>query len=226
MATALTVPRHYQSAFAKIRDLDRESAHELIAALQKVPSTINVDSLSSAVAAMVDTIAVSDVEEIVPATLSLHSLKESLQLSVPEVAEGLALGMEELPFERLRSSPEQRDALRDRLAELLNTGSLGVIARAGRLSLENERSLTETRIVTDIRPIFERETPQARPTGAVIIHTLKISYRADNDSKEFFVTLDANDVRELSEQLERADLKAGSLKAVLDAAQVPYIDAE
>ncbi len=177
---------------------------------------------------MVDTIAVSDIEEIVPALLSLYSIKDDPQFSALEVAEGMTLGMEEVPSEELRSpsEKEQRDRFRNRLLELLGIDALSTVARAGGLLLENEHSLRQTRIITDIRPIFESEKPQAPPAGAVIVHMLKISYWADNEVKNFFVALDTNDVRELSEQLARANSKAESLKSALDLAGVDYIDAE
>ncbi len=162
MATPLTVPKRYQSGFAKIRDLDNETFQELLSALWKMPSTISFASLSSAVAAMVDTdtITVGDVEEIVPAALFLHPIQEGLELSAPEVAERVARGMEEVSSERLRSLPKHRDAFQARLLDLLNIGPLGVIAKAGGLSVESEHSLLETRILTDIRPIFEQEYPE------------------------------------------------------------------
>jgi len=88
---ALTLPRRYRSGYVRIDSLKDESFRELLAALWKAPSTISFDSLSSAVAATVDTIAVSDVEEIVPAALFLHQLKEALEQSSLEVAEGSAI---------------------------------------------------------------------------------------------------------------------------------------
>lgn len=226
MAAPLTVPRRYQVGFAKIRDLDDTSAHELLTALQKLPSTVDPASLSSAIATAVNTIAASDIEEIVPAILQIYSIREVSEESVPEVAEGIARGMEEVVSRRLKSSEEQRDSFQARLAELLSINSLSVIVRAGGLFFENEHSLRQTRIITDIRPVFEQEHRQAPPKGAVIVHTLKVSYWADGEAKDFFVALDSGDIRKLLEQLEWADSKAESLKAVLDAAQVPYIDAE
>lgn len=226
MATPLQVPGEYEGGLAKIRDLPDESFRELLAALQQVPSTYNQSTLSSAVAESVDTIAASDVEEIVPTLLSLYAYRDYSQSAILDVAEGVAQAMEENRSERLGLSPEQRESLTNRLAELLNVEPLNVAVRAGRLSLENEHWLQETRIVTDIRPVFEPENVDAPPRGAVILHTLRISYRADNETKNFFVALDTDDVARLLEQLERANSKAESLKAVLKAAQVPYIEPE
>jgi hypothetical protein len=226
MAKALTISRRYQGGLAKFRDLEAESAQELLVALKDAPSTVSSYSLSSAVAAKVDTIAATDVEEIVPSLLHVHSVRDISALPVSDLAEGIARGMEEASSNGIRSSPQQHDSFRARLVEVLGIDQLRVIARAAGLLFENEHSATQTRILTDIRPIFEQESPQAPPVGAVVVHTLKISYWADNEERSFFVALDTNDVRELSEQLERANLKADSLRSVLEAAQVPYVDSE
>lgn len=226
MVQALTVHGRYQRGLAKLRDLDAEPAQELLSALRDIPSTVNSYSVAAAVADEVDTLAASDVEEIVPALLHVHSIRDVSGLPVSDLAEGVARGMEEASSEEIRSSPEARGAFRARLTEVLGIESLRIIARGAGLLLEHEHSATQTRIVTDIRPIFDQENPKAPPAGAMVVHTLKIGYMTDGEEKSFFVALDASDARELSEQLERANSKAESLRAVLKAAQVPYVDSE
>ena len=226
MAIRLQIPREYEEGLAKLGRLNDESAQELLAALQEVPATVNPSSLSSAVAAKVDTIAANDVEEMVPALLSLYTHRDYFQAAISDVVEGIAQALEENESERFRISSDERADFESRLADFLNVNRLDETARAGRLLLENEHSLREARVVTDIRPIFEPENPEAPPKGALLVHTLKISYLGDNRTKNFFVALDTNDVRELLEQLQRADAKAESLKSVLKAAGVSYIDAK
>ncbi len=224
MVRPLPGHRRYQGGLAKFRDLEAEPTSDLLLALRKIPSTVNSNSVASAVADKVDTLAASDVEDIVPALLHVHSIRDVSGLPVSDLAEGIARGMEEMSREEIRSSPRDRDAFQARLVEMFGIDSLRVIARAADLLFEHEHTATQTRIVTDIRPIFEQENPQALPTGAMVVHTLKITYLAEGEEKSFFVALDANDVRELSEQLERANSKAESLRLVLEAAQVPYVD--
>ena len=116
MATALRVPRQYEGGLAKLRGLDDEPAKELLAALQKIPpSTFSAASISSAVAATVDTVAASDVEEIVPVLLHFYAIKDARQLSASDVAEGIVRGMEETASKQLRLSPEERDPFESRL---------------------------------------------------------------------------------------------------------------
>lgn len=225
MARSLRVPRRYEEGFAKIRDLSDESVRELLIALDELPATYNEVSLSEAVANAVDTIPARDVEEIVPALLSLYSYLDYSKSTIQEIAEGVSQSVGDTGFE----DPEELgegSSLEDRLSQLLSVDSLKIAVRAGVLAIQNERPLQEARILTDIRPIFEPDQPEDPPMGAVIIHTLKVSYWAENETKDFFFTLDTEDVEKLAEQLERARSKADSLKAVLKMAQVPYIDSE
>lgn len=224
MALSLSIPRQYEEALAKVGQLSNESVQELLVALRETPDTINPSSLSSAVAARVDTIAASDVEEMVPALLSLYSLRAHSEAAISDIVGGVTQAMEKSRSEGLRLPSEERTRFENHLAELLSIGQLNETARAGRLLLENEHSFQEARIVTDIRPVFEPDNPETAPKGALIVHMLKIVYRADDTTKNFFVALDTNDVRELLEQLGRANAKAESLKAVLKSAGVSYID--
>ncbi len=224
MATPLRVPREYEGGLAKIRDLSDESARELLAALQQVPNTYSQTVLSSAVAERVDTIAASDVQEMMSVLTSLYAYRDLYQSAISDVAEGIARTMEESNSERLRLPPEEREVFTSRLAKLLSVEPLNRAIRAGLLVGESEHSWRDARILTDVRPVFDPENPDAL-RGAVILHTLKISYRADNTDKEFFVALDADDVRQLLEKLERANAKAESLKSLLPA-HVPHIDAK
>lgn len=222
----LKIPKRYEEALAKIRQLPDESVQELLTALQEIPNTISASSLSLTVAEQVDTIAASDVEEVMSALIFFYSYRNHFEADSTDAARDIVRALEKDDPGESKRSPEELTAFEDRLARLLDVSRFHDTARAGELLMENEHSLLEARIVTDLRPVFERDHPEAAPTGALVVHMLKIVFRADNTTKNFFVALDTNDVRELMEQLERADAKAGSLKAVLEAAGVPYIDAK
>ncbi len=226
VATPLRVPRQHEEGLAKIRDLSDDSTLELLSALREVPDTYDESVLSSAVASKVDTIAASDIEEIVPALLSLYAYRDYRQAAISDVAEGIAQAMEESLSDRLKLLSNDRSRFEEVLVRLLNVEELALRTRAKALMFENEHTLQETRILTDIRSVFDPESSESKPKAAVILHTLKIGYWADNSQKEFFVALDTNDVRVLLEQLDRADSKAETLKKqILEEAQVSFIDA-
>ena len=60
--------------------------------------------------------------------------------------------------------------------------------------------------------------------GALVVHTLKIAYQDASGSKEFYVALDSTDVKKLQEQLSQSLIEAKVIQAMLNKADVVYLD--
>ena len=225
MVQPVRIPQQYQTGLAKLRMLSEDSVQELITALKDAPLTVSTDSLLSELRSRVSTIAPNDIGAIVPAILSLYSLQDQLDSSTPDVAESIVRAMEESEVGDPEFTGQEHDLLRDRLVALLSLDSLDVAGKASNLLFEHEHPLREARIITDIRPVFGTN-PEEPPTGAIIVHMLKLGYYNGSVYKDLFVALDANDVRLLQDLLARADSKAEALKSVLETAKVPYVDVE
>lgn len=224
----LRIPEEYQRSFAEIRGLSEEQVQELIAALESEPPTLNRSDLRSRVATKVSgTMDRGDVDRVMDTLLSLYALRESMSLDTPGLADAISQAMDESGVEELEfDDDEERDFFKDRLVQLLGVGSFNVSARATDLLYEHEHTVHgPMRVLTDIRPIFGAD-PEGVPEGAVIAHTLKISYHEGRRVREFFVALDSEQVDELIGVLERASLKAGSLKRMLADTPITYIEAE
>lgn len=206
----------YQEEIEKIRVLDDATFQDLVSTFEDAPRTVNTNTLTQHVASKIKAVPQSDIEEIVPALLSLCTLRDQFDSSTSEAAEDIAREVE--------ASEEDRQRLRDRLTLLLDLDLLNVVAKSTVLLINHQRFMREAQILTDIRPIFGARAEDP-PTAAVLVHTLKVSYFENNEFKDFFVALDAEDVRRLRELLVRAEEKAGSLRSVLEAANVPRVDA-
>ena len=76
---------------------------------------------------------------------------------------------------------------------------------------ENKQIYLESSLMTDMRLLFNDELEKP-PECGVILHQLKIEYRDENTSKTFFVSMDKEDVIELSETLQRALRKEETIK--------------
>lgn len=209
--------QRYRDKIGKIRALKDEFVREMVSAFENAPLTVSVETLVSELDLHNDIISRSDIEEILSALLSLCVLRDQSGSSTAEVAEDLAREVEE--------NDADRSHLRDRLVVLLGLDALNLVAKSGALMVNQQRFFREAQILTDVRPVFG-PAPEASPTGAVIVHTLKISCFENNEFKDFFVALDVNDVRTLSKVLARADSKAESLKSVLMDTPMRYVDAE
>jgi hypothetical protein len=129
----------------------------------------------------------------------------------------------------LSQSPElqfpeaQAELLRTRLQRLLSSASLGLLAKALDLATEYGRLFHEARILTDIRPVFMSDVGSP-PAAGVLVHTLKVEYHGAEGDGAWYVALNDRDLAQLGEVVERAMTKASSLRTLLGAGMLPYLD--
>jgi hypothetical protein len=125
-------------------------------------------------------------------------------------------------------SEEQIESFKKRLSNLLKAlegiaFSLDIAEKASDLLIEHERIFSDSKIVTDIRPIFDSET-EKKVEAAILIHTLKIQYKDSEATKEFYVALDSDDLDNLYEQIVIAIGNRDALAAVLRKAEIECIN--
>lgn len=218
------IPRQYQDGFAKIRDMSDEDVRQLLYALDDAPLLMNPAALADRLASSVETIASEDISDMLWSLFSMYSLRDEYEISLSEVAEQIAQAMQESRNEKLRLTSAERGRFEERLVALLNSGKLDLLGKASVLAQDHEHFMWEARILTDIRPIFGSD-PSSKPEGAVIAHTLKLTYANNsNQRKEFYVAMDAVDLHNLHKLLQRTEQKTSSLRATLDAAGIPLVD--
>lgn len=221
----LTIPEQYERGFIEIRGLEEDQVRELVSALKDEPPMLNRADLQQRVGQKVSPDLSSNLDEIMETLISLYALRDSMGLALPDFVEAVTgmvdeSGTEELEFAR----EEERERFEATLVQLLGLDSLSIAARAADILYERERTVHGIpRVFTDIRPIFGAD-PEAKLRGAVIVHTLKISYHEREQIRELFVALDAENVNELIDVLQRANSKAETLKRFLDDTGVQYID--
>jgi hypothetical protein len=117
--------------------------------------------------------------------------------------------------EAVREMPaDQYGRFSSNLSRILTDSSLVVAAKALSVATDCPRLFTESRIISDLRPIFGEQTSEP-PSGAVITHTLRITYAEEGGEKEFFVYLDSRDLDELQGQIKRALDKDTTLRRLL-----------
>ena len=81
--------------------------------------------------------------------------------------------------------------------------SLTKTVKAFNLSTENAHLYRQSSIMTDMRLLFNDELETA-PGCGVILHQLKIEYAENNELKSFFVSMDLDDMKNMTEVLQRA----------------------
>lgn len=92
--------------------------------------------------------------------------------------------------------------------------TIKVTQKARELQVENKNNFSEARIISDIRMVFDDDDMDKKHQYAVIVHHLKFIYfSSENKNKEFYISLDISDLKELQDIVNRAIKKEASIKS-------------
>jgi hypothetical protein len=166
-----------------------------------------------------------DIDDLITSLDALYYLKHQSDTSASEFSEQVLQAMDDSGNKALLVEKSLRESFKERLNQVMSGNLLSVAIKSREVLYEQERTFGFARVLSDVR-LLDEEGSEDDVNGAVIIHTLKIHYIENDQHKEFFVSLDTADVDVLIDALISAQERAKSLKAMLAAANVLYIDAE
>ncbi len=220
----LRIPPQRRDVLFSLSNLSDTIVKELFAALANVPAGQYGPDLPLSLSSSLTSLEADQAQEIVDTLLSLYPFVTSTNRPVNDFVEEIVLALRNQPSpSKTVFSDAQLDQLRVNLQKLLKVPSMSIGAKATGLLFENERSLLNSRVITDIRPVFQMDSTDIG--AAVILHTLKLEYAESGDGdKEFFIVLDSTDIDSLIANLERAKEKGQKLKGILKNTAIPLID--
>jgi len=135
-------------------------------------------------------------------------------LSAKEVLDAItpAVKAREHQDERLRAW----GGCRAGLERLLITQSISLAAKAIDISYDFERVYITGRLLTSVRPVFDE--PREEIVGSTIVQTLRLEFvSSDGDQSSISIALDADDIRQLRKECERAINKAEKARDEMEA---------
>lgn len=222
---ALDLPPEYEDGLITVNTLSDEAFDELASALETAPFALRHRQFASNVAPRVKSLPKSDVAGIVEMLISMNLVRRGASVHISEFVDDVYEAATESDNEELITSIfEKGEQFSKRLSRLLECKSLEVVSKAQSVIIDHERRFCSARIATDVSPVFSSDAEQP-PMAAVITHTMRISFHQEsNEIKEFFVEMNEGDLKKLSHSIKRAGQKSKSLKAVLDAAKLPYLE--
>ena len=200
MAT-LTVPKDERKGLALLQELpDQVFANFLIAIEQSADTLRGVSGLSA------------DTSRLLTETLNnLYIVRAYNDVPTDEFVSDVFESLVEHGELKLNDEPR----FRERLTRLLDIESLNITAKGSVLQAEYAYTFCDARIMTDIRPVFGQDV-SAPPPAMLLTHTLKIEYHGTaGHIHEFYIGLRSEDVVRLREVLDRAEVKAKSIKSLL-----------
>ncbi|MEH2274361.1 MAG: hypothetical protein V7K40_06010 [Nostoc sp.] len=200
----LKIPEQYKSGIEFILNTDDDAVDIIISALRDFPPTAeNVIYKISERIVQTQKVDAPTAVKIVDTLVSLRQLNKDEKLSNEAIVILISESLEK--DTEFVVTTELRERFRKRLSSLLQAlesiaFSLDISDKASNLLIEHERIFSDSRIVTDIRPVFDSET-ERKVEAAILIHTLKIQYRDIEGIKEFYIALDSDDLDNLYEQI-------------------------
>lgn len=217
------IPEKYKLGFEKLALLDNEVFAKLLETLKNSSPTIHIED-TVGIAYKQYGIDIGDSSDIILAIKSLYPLREAEYVPEDQLAAIISKALQD--DSTIDLSDGIIEQLQNRLSEILDIGgSLEIASKAEDLKSEYANILSDSRVLTDIRPIFKKEIVSDNGIGgALICHVLRIKYENINGSQESFFNFDSNDLIKLHEQLKRALEKEEVLKQLLSNSDIPYLD--
>lgn len=148
--------------------------------------------------------------ELVSSIIGAHVMRYSSGRETEELIADLTDAAQENPeFESF-----SRENFQANLEYILNIWPLQTSIKAWVLVDEYEHIFLDAKIFSEIRPIFNNEL-ESPLRASLVMHTVKITHRKDGRREPIYITADAEDLRILKENIERALKKDAALKAII-----------
>lgn len=212
------MPRPHRKAFVSLSRLDDEVFSAACASLDSPEPTSSLSELRARVREhlLEDDI---DADLLLEALLGASSAKIWRNASSGDVARAVAT------FPDLEVEPDRREELIARVSALLDSESLATLSKGLDVLTEHERVYLRSRIVTDVRPAY-RADETVRPSGIVLIHTLRLDVQESGQVKSIYVAMDETDLQQLRAALDREAEKTAGLKEAVKGLDLPLLDFE
>lgn len=206
------IPKEDIPAIKALKAMPNASVEALIKALKSVSPSADTDEIAKQITGQVSSIPTKELEAVLDSLYGLYFIRELSGVERETFLDDFINGIQneaELAVES-KNIPK----LRTKFEKLLDIDAFNLLSKAKRLQRDGERLYCDAKILSDIRPVFGSK-PTVRPSGAVITHTLKVGYHERGEHKEFHVVLDAIDLVELSDVIDRAFMKDRTLRNLL-----------
>ena len=204
------LPETYKLGFKKILSFEEEEFQSIQEALSQIQPELSLSKLVDEVTKATDR-SFDGLLDMFQSAGSLSPFLESDRL------EELANDITVLAIEEGLIETRLSHVFKSRLLYLLSNDNIFCSARGQDLLSEYQNIFLNSRVVTDIRPIFNIDIKQS-PKGGVIVHNLNIHYRSSNTSEhqDIYFALDSDDIHILSDSLIRAIEKEKSLNSIFE----------
>lgn len=161
--------------------------------------------------------------EAVETVWRLCAVRSRFELAADEFVAELGKSLTEFDASCWTDADKQNwNVSKEALKRLLGSQTaFSVSVKALELLTEQPLWLRASRIVTDMRPVFDDSASQLN--GMALVHTLVLRCQEANTARDLHVALDDADIDALRDQLERARRKSKLLRSACASASLVFI---
>jgi len=214
LAGNFSLPVAMRPALEVIADLPDDAVDELRSVLERHPEVLFSRQAAMKQAATLRKVPRDQAESLMETTVPLVYFKGAHGKSTAELIADVNALLGRAGKGKAALTADQQGRLEKNLSRLLDSSSLTQAAKAIAVATDCPRLFTEARVISDLRPVFGDRTSEP-PVGAVVTHTLRVTYAEEGSEKEFFVYLDSGDLKTLQDHIARALEKDTTLRALL-----------
>lgn len=162
--------------------------------------------------AVKEVLASDDAEALVRQLLALHGVMRQSGNRASQVVSGIRAAIDQHGDVGIPIDDWTR--VQESIEELLETNSVRFAATAIELAYDYANLLRWTKVLTDIRPLFNDAADVVE--GAVVSYTLRLRYDSADGEHDLSIALDTADIEKLADQCKRAIRKANTAKSLME----------
>lgn len=201
----LRIPERQKEDFIFFLNLPKQVQEELVDFIRSVPFGMSNNSLVDYAFENIKQLSRDNIVKFLSIFFSLSTAKEELEYNDVEFIDNLKASLYELQNENFTFNEDGFEFFK----LLFDSQSTLVKSRnIIREYLINSNNFESSKITTDIRPVFDNNNL----IGSTIINKLRITYQKNEEEKDFFVSLDENDINELIKSLNATKEKIKLIK--------------
>ena len=207
---SLKIPKEFISGFKKLNDLSIEDVNRIASFISTIPSGTGPKEFISLLSTK---FTIDGLSELSSTIYSLGSILLNFDESVEEISKMLNKAIiETIEKDIAKDKPNN---LEEKLFVILsNADNLKFTFKALNLISDNDIIYRNGRIFSDIRLLFNENIKENKNNRkAVIIHRLKIESNKNDEDKDYYFSLDSNDLHKMKELINRAIMKDKQIKS-------------
>jgi hypothetical protein len=210
MSLQLRATKHQLEDLKRLAELGPAKLEEIQAEIcRSETASLRPQDLLVSVGKVVDA---KDAERVVRQLLSIQGVVRQSGLELSEVLSGIQSAVERQGSD-VGFKLTDWQAIEDRVKSLVGLKSVRLIATAIELAYDYANLLKRTKVLTDIRPLYDESGGTIE--GAVVSYTLRLRYDSADGEHELSIALDESDINSLIAQCERALRKAASARTLM-----------